>query len=282
MTEWLRITKKMKPFATACINSSLTCAYVMNQLLSVGALHLSTTTSGARSESYRALAAQLQTRGLVLFNNQTNPSEAGGDVVSRYIFPALLDVAVLITTLRGPRDEPGVFLDSLVEYFRLHRGSRVLGDVLWDALQESELLREFLDTTNEDDVDEEGQPSEWRAIAALVESSEGLSERDIATCKETMGTLEYIRCWIKNPQSWGLHALAGWTGMMPLEFVHLLQRRTPEALIILAYYGVMVHQHRDWWVFGDAGAHIVRSISSVLGTSWKKWLVQPLELVSLS
>ncbi|KAI0863838.1 hypothetical protein F4860DRAFT_501783 [Xylaria cubensis] len=69
---------------------------------------------------------------------------------------------------------------------------------------------------------------------------------------------------------------------VPTDFVKLVEQRRPEALIITAYYGVLIHNARDFWVFGDAGAFIIRSITRYLGSCWDEWLAWPNEVLRVT
>lgn len=67
MTSWLMANEQMKPMVKAYINSVLTTPYLMDQLLALSAMHLSTVHLD-RSDSYCHQATQLQNRALTLFN----------------------------------------------------------------------------------------------------------------------------------------------------------------------------------------------------------------------
>jgi len=66
---------------------------------------------------------------------------------------------------------------------------------------------------------------------------------------------------------------------LPEEYVMLLNQRRPEALIILAYYGVVLHSYRKAWAIGDSGAALIKAISAQLGSYWGHWLLWPMQMV---
>lgn len=39
-----------------------------------------------------------------------------------------------------------------------------------------------------------------------------------------------------------------WPVRLPVGYVDLLEQRRPEVLVILAYYGVLLHRARDYWL----------------------------------
>ncbi|KAM0668723.1 hypothetical protein ACQRIU_002285 [Beauveria bassiana] len=55
----------------------------------------------------------------------------------------------------------------------------------------------------------------------------------------------------------GPHAVSAFAVTASLAYV--------EALIVLAYYGVLLHRCREYWIFGDAGARMVRAIADHVG-----------------
>ena len=67
-----------------------------------------------------------------------------------------------------------------------------------------------------------------------------------------------------------------WLVSVPYDYINLLARRQPEALVILAYYAVMLHQARGHWVVGNAGEALIRGIGDYLGAYWAGWLEWPM------
>lgn len=66
------------------------------------------------------------------------------------------------------------------------------------------------------------------------------------------------------------------------DFLNLLNARRPEALIILAYYGVLLHSFRDSWMAHQSGASLVRVIATSVGQFWEPWLAWPRHIVESS
>jgi hypothetical protein len=55
----------------------------------------------------------------------------------------------------------------------------------------------------------------------------------------------------------------------------LLMKRSPEALVILAYYAVLLHHHHGDWFIGEGGRHLINSSSWHLGLYWYNWMAWP-------
>ena len=72
-----------------------------------------------------------------------------------------------------------------------------------------------------------------------------------------------------------------WPVMIKQGFVSRMNDRQPEALIILAYYCVILHQlDKYWWMSGWA-KHIVRNIYQHIDESKRPWLQWPADVVGL-
>ncbi|KAK0724868.1 hypothetical protein B0H67DRAFT_598333 [Lasiosphaeris hirsuta] len=68
---------------------------------------------------------------------------------------------------------------------------------------------------------------------------------------------------------------AEWPVRQSAEYVSLLSQKRPEALVVLAYYSVLLHRARDHWLVGGAGRFLIQAIGEHLGSSWADWLAWP-------
>lgn len=67
-----------------------------------------------------------------------------------------------------------------------------------------------------------------------------------------------------------------WLSVVRPEYTELLIARRPEALVIFAYYGAMIHcYHRDLWLVGESGKHIIELVTKALDPEWIPWLSWP-------
>jgi hypothetical protein len=70
----------------------------------------------------------------------------------------------------------------------------------------------------------------------------------------------------------GISAIFAWPILVGVDFTHLLEQRRPEALVMLAHFAVLLHWHREIWVFGGGGRICVECVSGYLGSAWRSWL----------
>ncbi|CAK7213059.1 hypothetical protein SCUCBS95973_001672 [Sporothrix curviconia] len=66
-----------------------------------------------------------------------------------------------------------------------------------------------------------------------------------------------------------------WALIMPKKFADLLSVKNPEALVILAYYSLLLHHGKHLWQVGDAGEYVMGLVTAYLGPSWDNWLEYP-------
>jgi hypothetical protein len=59
----------------------------------------------------------------------------------------------------------------------------------------------------------------------------------------------------------------------------LLARKQPVALILLAYYAVLVHQAKELWQARGAGSYVFNLIADNLGSEWDPWMRYPREMI---
>jgi hypothetical protein len=84
---------------------------------------------------------------------------------------------------------------------------------------------------------------------------------------------------VRLPSQHVPHAISGWHVMLPQEFGDVLKDRRPEALVILAYYGVLLHRARRYWICGGNGALMVGAIARQLGAEWAGVMRWPMEVI---
>ena len=70
--------------------------------------------------------------------------------------------------------------------------------------------------------------------------------------------------------------ISGWAIAISSTLVNNLASKRPEALVIFAYYAVILHWHRNMWVIGNGGKVLIGSISNYLGPDWEALLRWPL------
>jgi hypothetical protein len=262
--------------------------YLIDQVLALAALHKATTASPSESSHLSHVATELQTRAITRFTQQasTLPPEDTASSIPRFLFAAVLSLHDLADTLSSIRNlhhsQFHVFVNRFVDCFRIHHGVRAVIRPTWHHLLTSE-LQPFLSVTNAARMNLESNPAsgdECRPLHQLLDASD-LGPATVTACREAVDQLQWAFDLYRNlPQpSGGPHAASAFSVTVPTEYIHVLRRLQPEAVIVLAYYGVLLHYCRHYWIFGDSGAFVVRAVAQHLGSYWGHAMAWPLSVV---
>lgn len=282
------------------VRHAVNAPYLIDELLAVSAMHLALTSSpstpsalgySAEAAAYRHQATELQTRALTSFTSESDAlfhgvsqhePETGSLCITRFFFSAMLAIHVLADCLtRDPAADFHAFVDGFVDCILLHHGVRTFIRPNWEYLVRSEAGVLLNDPRLSDKQDADApNGSECTPLESLLQSSD-LNPASIDACREAVSTLQTsfnMQRALNNPRA--PNPGSAFAVTVPPEYVNVLRKHRPEALIILAYYGVLLHRSRKCWVFGDSGARIIHAISQNLGSFWQSALAWPLEVIA--
>lgn len=274
------------------VEAAFSSPCLMNALLAAAALHLSHVRP-AQSTYYHHQAVHFHTHALSIFNQQ-RPHVTPENCLSLLLFGQLTSLQVLYeTTLSCADDDKSRFepLDRFLEYIKVYRGVVLIAKEAWQALLQSKLGSIFTASAGIADCRSSGgsQTSELRSVISI---SRALDREQKQHCLEATDRLQ----WIFSPseseprktqgpgsdEPGGMHSLRlvhAWPCLAHEAVLDLLCNKTPEALLMLAYYGVLMHQHRHFWVYANVGQILVRTIARYLGPDWQHFMVWPLAQV---
>lgn len=262
------------------VREAVRVPYLMDQVLALSAANLSITRSH-KQKFYRDEATHLQTRGITLFNAVYASSQPQNDLAS-FVFSTLLAQQVLFDAFHTRVDFP-TFLDRLVRALHISGGVRLMCGRSWPFIiaQYREQAGINMPAAY---IAHSGTGTVFTAKLDLLDTllaEENTSPAIASPCKEALGylrDLSYARDRPRNKASRGAGVIH-WAVIVPAAFIRLIEQRRPEALIITAYYALLVHCMRGEWMAGDAGAFIIRSVTKFLGSYWAEWLAWPNEVV---
>ncbi|KAF9694234.1 hypothetical protein EKO04_007859 [Ascochyta lentis] len=72
-----------------------------------------------------------------------------------------------------------------------------------------------------------------------------------------------------------------WIFTVPEKYLVLQHQRQPPALIIFAFYGVLLHRLNNYWWAEGCGKNIVGAVDECLGPYWSSWMDWPKQAVGL-
>ncbi|KAI1379584.1 Upc2 protein [Hypoxylon crocopeplum] len=280
MASYMALQGAIRPIIDAAVNSALTAPYLLDQLLALSALHLSTQNT-ATSSLYHHHATELQTRALRLFN-QSREDVGERNYMPTFLFATLLGIHVLRDTLAARHQDLGSFVGAYVAYARLHRGVRAVTSTHWDRILQSELKPLMYIAARADDIEKQARGSETELLRQFLETSE-LASSSVGACLDALRWVQWaLDTAAREPGRFdvAVHATLAWALVVPDRYVEALYQHQPEALVVLAYYAAVLHRHRRCWVFGDAGSALVQSIIAHVGPFWADVLVWPQEVLS--
>lgn len=256
------------------VREAFTTAYLMDALIAVAAAHKSTL-PGEDQDFYQTEATRLLTRSLAKFNAQGEITE--NHAMAAFLYTMLLGQLVLFDIFSQGEDLTFI-LDRFVHCMKLHHGIRKVVAPVWHK------VKTILGGCHLTEWVSEGMPkrrdpaSECSPLWELLRYSD-VNSRSRQAYSSSIEALQMMFDSICGLPTNRMAAVQEWLVRVPMDFVDLLSQRRPEALIILAYYAVLLHHAREFWAVGRAGRFLIQSVTSYLGEYWSRWLEWPNEVL---
>lgn len=273
------VTGPKRSAVDIAICHAINSPYLLDEVLAFTAFHMASLYPGSAVHLQR-LATELQTRALATFTRLTEslPHDDKATAVPRFLFSAILGRHVLADTLTYCRSDFYFFIDRFVECVNLNRGIRAVTPPAWEYLRTTELLP-FLTIFREAEEKIISPGNECDPLSRLMDDSD-LSETSVQSCRQAIEVLQrsFDVCHGLEEEEYP-QAVSAFSVKIKVGFVDVLRKHRPEALVILAYYGVLLHRCRSFWPFGDAGASIIHAIAEHLGMYWQAALAWPLHVL---
>ncbi|KAJ5381328.1 uncharacterized protein N7496_003756 [Penicillium cataractarum] len=253
------------------LKTGLEAPYMLNMLLAISALNLSIVKPDRR-DYYRHHATQLQSHALNNFNS-LSPGFDQDTCIPMFLFAAVLGLHLLCETLVFREGNFESFLDRFVQYLRLHQGIRTItAEGRWEYLRQSNLKPFLAFSERLPPMDSEFGPV-CETLYQRVQGSEK-SEARLKVYRQTIQALQAVMTALDSENE-RLGALVAWPVMISTSYVDLVASHQEEALVILAYYGALIHPSRNNWMFQDGGQFLIESVTQHLGPAWHEWLEWP-------
>ncbi|CAI7677048.1 unnamed protein product [Penicillium pancosmium] len=253
-------TEQAMQFCNMTVESALSVPYLMDQVLALSAAHKSHVHRDRQAaHNYRTQAAELQTRGLTRLNRD-GVHVVHCDALPMFLYSSFLGIHSLFDALQH-RDLEAL-LDDFVTYLAIHRGVSAVVPQSWPEIEPVlELIvedRRIFDRISRGGGSGQG---ECDALKALIDSSPGLSAAEKVAGRAVIEALQWTfdLCNASAETRTKAHFLSAWATVLPVEFLDMLKGRKAEALAVLAYYAVLLHESRDFWVFADAVSMLYES-----------------------
>lgn len=256
--------------------------YLMHETLAFSALHISIRNPYSR-DFYRDYATGLQTRALVLFNDQLpaldlNPTNC----TPIFLFASLIAAHLLCDTLHHETLNLDHFIEKFTHCLTIHHGIIAISNQYWGLLRETE-LGPRLKLGSELMADRDVPGSDCTVLRQLIDGA--AIQPDI---RETYRTsiIQLQRVFDAEraypAEQFDSQMVSAWAIIVSSEYIKLLRQQAPEALVILAHYAVLLHRCRYSWLYGQGGRFLIESICTHLGAPWEDWLKYPRSALSES
>ncbi|KAL9090007.1 MAG: hypothetical protein Q9165_005536 [Trypethelium subeluteriae] len=256
---------------------AITTPYLMHESLALGALHLSHLRPDQR-QYYRDEATRLQTYALSLFKC-TGSDLTAETTVPIFLFSSILGVHVLADVATTPGVDTECFLDRFIFSMQIRRGIRAVTGRSWELLLESDLQPVL--QAYELSIQGLSIGSECDGLRELFRST-SIDASVLDPCQNAIDRLQHAfdgsRSGAERNVKTG--AVLVWPAYISEEYVDLLLARRPEALAILAHYGILLHSKRGQWFTCDLGERLIRSVAAKLGSAWDHWLAYPKSVIT--
>jgi len=264
---------------TTTVRIGLSHPFLLNEILAIAAMHLAICRP-ERQDFYHTRATELQSFALNEFNSvQKQVSES--NCVAILLFSSLLGVH-LLADREGTRSlGSSEYLDHIQRYISLTRSVRSLVIAeWWSYIRESEIKPLTTLSGRHPQPPYNNIPSECRKLCDLTGESE-LQPSSTEAYSTAIDRLFWLfdRAQVPSTSHFTVRWIIAWPVQLPDEYVKLLNQRRPEALIILAYYGVVLHSYRKVWAIGNSGAALIEAINAQLGNYWGRWLLWPMQII---
>ena len=267
----------------------------MHGILSLSALHLAYTDRAC--SNYRTLdASRHHNISLQGFREAVNSiTDDKSDALFAF---SSLNIIYIFAILRSPANS--IDVDSSAS-----RNARVLGNDWIPSIRGVQAvlhpiynnvrngpLGPLTDVGNWDDLDVEGDPHPDNiSFSRVAETWMDMPEAGIYD--ETLHALRRSRMYVAQFQTmdqeslgkWGYNR--GWAG--PLIFLYnapemyftKLRQRQPQALVLFAYFGALLHALNSFWFLEGWGLDVVQVTDEILGDYWRPWMEWPRQAVGL-
>jgi hypothetical protein len=263
------------------IRHAVESPYLLDEVLAFTAFHMAHVYPGSAMH-LRHLATELQTRALATFTRltETIPKDDAATAVPRFLFSGILGRHVLADTLAHYRSDFHMFIDRFIECFNINRGIKAITPQAQEYFRGSE-VQPFIDVVIEAQNRVTSPGTECDPLKRLMDDSD-LSEPSIKACRQAIDVLQqsFDMCHGLDEDDY-TQCVSKFSVGTEVGFIEVLRKHRPEGLVILAYYGVLLHRCRNFWAFNDAGAYLISTIAQNVGSYWQGVLSWPLHVIEV-
>lgn len=180
--------------------------------------------------------------------------------------------------------DPYLILDRLLEAFGMLKGALLVAKHASYWLNAGDLrdmmADEPLSDTNSLNLPHNQWSTALQALTTRIHDAEVVrrSERDVKSLLTTITLLlsAFSRDERAVDQLNFVVALPMW---FDDEYLVLLKSKDDVALVLLAFYAVLLHRHKSFWFLDKIGSQVIQAVSQTVGQDWHPYLALPIATV---
>lgn len=251
--------------------------FLLAQILALSACHMSLKRP-ERAAYYHEYASSQQAHAVTGWKDIIDHIDAS-NCLDVLLFSHLIALQAFWDIFASTQTDLGIFLDQLVRCIRMLRGVNVVIQTWWEALVQTQIGSIMLNADQQQNTPTSSR-HECRHLRAMIDDADA-SAKSMETYHESLDRLQ--TCFdaensLDTPGA-STHQVFSWLVVASEDYTDLLDQRRPEALVLLAYFAVLLHRRNQSWVINDAGLRLLSRIRSYLGTRWDPLLDQASQMM---
>ncbi|KAL5313159.1 hypothetical protein ACEPPN_018892 [Leptodophora sp. 'Broadleaf-Isolate-01'] len=248
----------------------------MNGLLALSALHLASLQPHRASALH--ISASISKQAALPSFRKSVAEGKNEDIHAVFAFSWIL-VPFVLAFSEGDDERSKIpnFDGENPHWFFAIRGLLVLFGNNWRELAKgpfSPLLSQSSGPYTHESNPDDSQLAKVHQLLAPKDQASAEEERDLAVCRVALDKLRVVSALPYAPCKTlpSISSVYLWTGIVTDEYLQLVHARKPEALVVLAYYCVLLKKSNDIWYLRGVGENMLDAISNQLDEKWKPWI----------
>jgi hypothetical protein len=275
-------------FSDVIVHHAFEHEFLMHELLSISALHLSRL-KAQDAQQYLYASDTHRSKGLALFQLAIS-SLNESNCQACFLFSTLTFIhAWAAQDMNKPSNL--FFIPSQhiagsqveIKWVQLHRGSRMILHSMFPQIRNGDLQPffsqwEVLGRQKEDELEERDRGSFDDFREALTLSPILEFQKDVLL--ESLDQLRRIFCIMSFYRHVSkLSAVMSWFMTISDDYLIMLENKMPEALVMVAFYAVAIKRlPHMWWLEGKS-ENLLQTVLDELGNSWESYTRWPIEQI---
>jgi hypothetical protein len=198
---------------------------------------------------------------------------------------AAQDLGKPSTLFFSSSDSP-IDADSVdIQWVKLHRGTNRILEAVFPILLKGPLAPWMvqwvdLDPNRADPLPPEDEfqfndlPEAWKGSSTLSEAQMEALDEALSKLRRSLSMLYYF------PNGFGkLSCIMAWFSWVTDEYLRMLEKKVPEALLVASYVCVAIKLLDGLWSMKGKAQNLLRTILNVLGGGYERWTKWPIRKV---